>query len=202
MGFFLILVTFSQASSAAEPIKILALGDSLTAGYGLPKGDAFPVLLEQALNKRGKKARVVNGGVSGDTSAGGLARLGWALEGDEDLVIVELGANDGLRGIDPQSTYDNLDRLIGALKGRGVKVLLTGMLAPPNLGKEYGAEFNAVYPALSKKHDVALYPFFLEGVAAVPELNQEDGIHPTRKGVEKIVANIIPFVERLLEARQ
>jgi len=144
---------------------------------------------------------VLNAGNSGDTTAGGLARIDWALADDPDAVILELGANDGLRGLDPQATYDNLDAILAKLTGEGLPVLLAGMLAPPNLGREYGEDFNAVYPRLAKQHDVPLYPFFLDGVAANPALNQGDGIHPNAAGVAEIVARIKPHVVRLLEAK-
>jgi len=182
------------------PVNILVLGDSLTAGYGLAPEEAFPVKLEQRLKKEGRNVRVLNGGVSGDTSAGGRARLDWALADKSDAVIVELGANDGLRGLEPAQMKDNLDAIIAALKKRNIAVLLAGMRAPPNFGPRYGAEFDAVYPSLAKKHAVPLYPFFLDGVAAEPALNQRDGIHPNRDGVRVIVDRITPYVLRLLDS--
>lgn len=186
----------------ADPIRILALGDSLTAGYGLPQTDAFPVRLEAALRANGVDAVVVNAGVSGDTTAGGLSRLDWALaagaDGPPDAMIVELGANDGLRGLEPKITETNLDAILAKAGARGVPVLLTGMLAPPNLGREYGAEFAAIYPKLAEAHGVPLYPFFLDGVAADPALNQDDGIHPNPMGVGIIVERILPYVEKLI----
>jgi acyl-CoA thioesterase-1 len=188
--------------SGAEPVRILALGDSLTAGYGLPSGEGFADQLEARLHKEGFDARVFNGGVSGDTSAGGLARLDWALADKPDVAIVELGANDGLRGLDPAALRSNLDRIVQRLQAAGVRVLLAGMRAPPNLGRAYEAAFNRVFPELAKKHDVAFYPFFLEGVAARRELNQPDGIHPNRKGVAVIVDRIAPYVVRLLKDRK
>lgn len=195
-------ITFSGARSAAaqtEVVRILALGDSLTAGFGLPATDAFPSQLEAALTDAGHAVKVLNAGVSGDTSAGGRARLAWALGDKPDVLIVELGANDGLRGIDPKVTYSNLDSIIVQARAKGVSVLLTGMRAPPNLGREYGSEFDAVFPRLAEKHGVAFFPFFLEGVAAEPHLNQADGIHPNRRGVEIIVGNILPHMTRLLD---
>ena len=180
-------------------MRILVLGDSLTAGYGLDAKDAFPARLQAALRDRNRDVVVLNGGVSGDTSAGGRARLGWALADKPDAVIVELGANDGLRGLDPKATFGNLDAIISEVRAAGLPLLLTGMLAPPNLGREYAEEFNAVFPKLAKKHDVPLYPFFLQGVAAEPELNQQDGIHPNAKGVEVIVGRILPFVLDLMQ---
>jgi len=182
------------------PVSILVLGDSLTAGYGLAPEEAFPVKLEQRLKKEGRNVRVLNGGVSGDTSAGGRARLDWALADKSDAVIVELGANDGLRGLEPAQMKDNLDAIIAALKKRNIAVLLAGMRAPPNFGPRYGAEFDAVYPSLAKKHAVPLYPFFLNGVAAEPALNQRDGIHPNRDGVRVIVDRITSYVLRLLDS--
>lgn len=187
-----------SAAAGAETLKLLVLGDSLAAGYGLPQKDAFPVRLQAALKAKGNNVRVINGGVSGDTSAGGLSRIGWALADKPQLVIVELGANDALRGLNPKSTYTNLDRLLGRLKAAGTGVLLAGMYAPPNWGSEYVREFNAIYPRLAKRHSVMFYPFFLDGVAAVPGLNQRDGIHPNAKGVAEIVNRITPIVLRLI----
>lgn len=186
--------------AAGEPV-IVAFGNSLTAGYGLSNGDSFPVRLETALRGVGIRARVVNAGVSGDTTAGGRARLAWALGDEPDIVIVELGANDALRGIDPEETYRNLDAILGELRKKGVRVLLAGMMAPPNLGDRYAQAFNAIYPALAEKHGVPLYPFFLDGVAADPSLNQHDGIHPNAQGVSVIVSRILPYVERMIAAR-
>ncbi len=189
------------AGAGAEPDApvVVVLGDSLTAGYGLPPEQAFPARLAARLAGSGVAARVVDAGVSGDTSAGGRARLDWVLGDKPDLVILELGANDALRGIDPAATRANLDDLVARLVARGIRVLLTGMRAPPNLGRDYGAEFAAIYPELAAKHRVALYPFFLDGVAAEPELNQADGIHPNARGVELIVGRIAPRVIQLLE---
>ncbi len=185
--------------TATGAMTLLALGDSLTAGYNLPQDAAFPVKLEAALRAEGLDVRVINAGVSGDTSAGGRARLDWALQDDPDGVIVELGANDGLRGIDPANTRENLDAIVTTLKDRGIPVLLAGMRAPPNLGREYEAEFNPIYGELAKAHDLLLYPFFLEGIALKPELNQADGIHPTPEGVDVIVRSILPQVKALLD---
>lgn len=186
-------------SGWAEPIIITALGDSLTAGLGVAPEDAFPAQLEQALRAEGVDAKVINAGASGDTSAGGLARLDWLLGDDPALVIVQLGANDGLRGLDPDATQANLDAILEDLTGRGIEVLLTGMLAPPNLGRDYGGRFNAIYPELAARHDVVLFPFFLEGVAADRTLNQSDGIHPNAAGVAIVVENILPFIFRALD---
>jgi len=178
--------------------RVLALGDSITAGYGLPAADSLPSRLEAALREGGFAVEVINGGVSGDTTAGGLARLVWMLADRPDLVIVELGGNDGLRGLDPKESYANLDKILTKLDEAKIKVLLTGMLAPPNLGAEYDREFDAIFPELAKRHGCLLYPFILDGVAAMPELNQPDGIHPNARGVEVIVGRLAPYVERAL----
>lgn len=195
------LVLTLGAPAAAEPIRLMAFGDSLTHGYGLSAGETFPDQLEAALQARGLDVTVINAGNSGDTTAGGLARLDWALADDPDAVLLELGANDGLRGLDPAATYDNLDAIMARLTAEGLPVLIAGMLAPPNLGREYGEAFNQVYPRLAKKYDAPLYPFFLDGVAMEPALNQGDGIHPNAEGVAEIVARITPHVVRLLEAK-
>ncbi|MBF0246574.1 MAG: arylesterase [Alphaproteobacteria bacterium] len=196
IGLIALLVTGqSGAGDAARSWTVLALGDSLTAGYGLDAKDAFAVRLEAALRAHGRDVTVINAGVSGDTSAGGLARLDWLLAGREiDAAIVELGANDGLRGLDPAATRANLEQILTRLKTKGARVLLSGMLAPPNLGPDYGQAFNGLYPALAEAHGVAFDPFFLEGVATVPELNQEDGIHPNSDGITKIVNRITPMI--------
>jgi acyl-CoA thioesterase I len=186
--------------AAAEPVRLMAFGDSLTHGYGLSAGETFPEQLEAALRDEGLDVTVINAGNSGDTSAGGLARLDWALADEPDAVILELGANDGLRGLDPGATYDNLDAILARLSEEGLPVLIAGMLAPPNLGREYGEPFNAVYPRLAEKYDAPLYPFFLEGVAMEPALNLSDGIHPNAAGVAEIVTRIKPHVLRLLES--
>ena len=185
--------------AAAKETRLLVLGDSLTSGWGLAVGDAFPAQLERALRAAGREdVRVVGAGVAGDTTAGGRARLGWSLADRPDAAIVELGANDGLRGIDPASSYDNLDAILAELKRRKIPVLLAGMYAPPNLGSEYGAAFNGIYPRLAERHGVHLYPFFLEGVAVEPGLNQPDGIHPNPAGVAVIVERILPYVMKVL----
>ena len=187
---------------AADPVTILALGDSLTAGYNLPPSAAFPVKLEAALRAKGhNNIRVVNAGVSGDTTAGGRARLDWALADKPDFAIVELGANDALRGLDPKLAYANLDAILTTLRQRNVGVLLAGMLAPRNLGADYGRDFDALYPRLAAKHGVPLYPFFLDGVALHPDLTQPDGLYPTIQGVDRIVAGILPQVEALLAVK-
>ena len=188
-------------SAAAAPARIVALGDSLTAGYVLPENESFTVRLEKKLREMGHEVTVHNAGVSGDTTAGGLARLDWALGGEVDLVLVELGANDGLRGIDPAETRRNLDAILTELETRNLPVLLTGMLAPPNLGTEYGNEFNALYPELAEKYGVPLYPFFLDGVAVDPALSQADGMHPNAAGVDVIVERLAPHVVRALNGQ-
>lgn len=193
-AFACVILLASAPVSAAESLRVLVLGDSLTAGYGLDAKDAFPVRLEAAIKAQGRDVTVLNAGVSGDTSAGGRARVGWALADKPHAVILELGANDGLRGLDPKATFDNLDAIIAKLRAAGLPVLLTGMLAPPNLGRDYADEYNAVFPRLAEKHDVLFYPFFLAGVAAKPDLNQDDGIHPNGKGVGVIVERIMPYV--------
>jgi len=182
----------------AETIRILGLGDSLMAGYGLAEEDAFPTRLEAALKARGHDVEIINAGVSGDTTAGGRARLAWSLAENPDAAIVELGGNDGLRGLPPEETYANLDAILSELAAAEVPALLTGMLAPPNMGRQYGEEFAAVFPRLAEKHDVVFDPFFLEGVAADESLNQGDGIHPNPEGVAKIVERILPKVEGLI----
>ena len=198
MATVLVLAALMNTARANDAKTILALGDSLTAGYGLDQGQAFPVQLQAALIAAGENVTVINGGVSCDTSAGGRSRLDWLLARPVDGVIVELGANDGLRGLDPAQTRENIDWILATLKARGVPVLLSGMLAPPNLGADYVAEFNAIYPDLARKHDVALDAFFLEGVAANVHLNQADGIHPNAEGVAIIVKRLIPKVQHLL----
>ena len=194
VGSFLIAVT-----SHARELKLLAFGDSLIAGYGLPKKDGFSDQLEAAFNEAGTRLKVINAGVSGDTSAGGLSRIDWALGVNPDAILLELGANDSLRGIDPAITKMNLQKLLTKLEKTGMPILFAGMIAPPNMGKEYGLEFERVYLELAETNDVIFYPFFLEGVAGVPELNQEDGIHPNKEGVSKIVKKIAPFVTDLLK---
>ena len=184
----------AAAPAGAEPLRILAFGDSLTAGFGLGPGQGFVPQLERALAEEGVAASVIDAGVSGDTTAGGLARLDWALADRPDLVILELGANDMLRGVDPAVTRANLDQMLAKLRGSGARVLLAGMRAAPNLGTQYGAEFEAIYAELSEKYRVPLYPFFLEGVATEPSLNQPDGLHPNAAGVAEIVRRILPQV--------
>ena len=190
---------WSDPAAAADMApRLLVLGDSLTAGYGLKAEESFPAKLQAALRQRGIEIDVVDSGVSGDTTAGGRARLGWAMAEPPRWAIVELGANDGLRGIPPKETEANLDAILMELRRRRISVLLAGMLAPPNLGREYGQAFNAVFPRLAKVHNAALYPFFLDGVAGQRALNQDDGIHPNAKGVDVIVERILPHVLKLV----
>jgi len=182
----------------AGPVKILALGSSLTQGYGLPPGTEFTVQLQAALKKAGIDAVVTNAGVSGDTSAGGLARLDWSLGDHPDAVILEMGSNDMLRGIAPGETEKNLRAVLDKLKAAHVKVLLTGMHAQRNLGADYVKQFDAIYPRLAKDYDVLFYPFFLDGVALNPKLNQADGMHPNPAGVKVVVARMLPLVSKLV----
>lgn len=182
----------------AEPLRLVAFGDSLTAGLGLPAKDAFPAKLQAALKARGHDVVIENAGVSGDTTTAGLARLDWSIPDGTQGVILELGANDALRGLDPAIAEKSLDAILARLKERKIPVLLAGMVAPPNLGGSYGERFNAIYPRLAAKYDVPLYPFFLDGVAGQGKLNQPDGVHPTAAGVDVIVERIIPAVERWL----
>ena len=190
--------SMAWAQSAAKTVHLVALGDSLTAGYGLAPRDGFTAQLEAALAAKGHRVRVHNGGVSGDTSAGGLARLDWAVGPQAQAVIVELGANDMLRGLPPKVTEENLRRIIENLQARGLEVMLTGMLAAPNLGPSYGEAFNGLYPRLAAQYGLVFYPFFLDGVAGDPRLNLGDRIHPNRDGIAVIVENILPTVEKLL----
>jgi acyl-CoA thioesterase-1 len=192
------LLSGAYAQSGTKTMKIVALGDSLTAGLGLLAQEAFPAKLQAALKAKGIDATVANAGVSGDTAAGGLERLDWSVPRDTDAVILELGANDALRGLEPALTQKALNAILDELAGRHVAVLLAGMKAPRNLGSDYTAKFDAVYPALAANHRVIFYPFFLEGVAADAHLNQGDGMHPTAAGVEVIVRHILPQVEELI----
>jgi len=186
------------ATSGAKPVRMVVLGDSLSAGLGLPAPSAFPARLQNALKSKGIVIDMINAGVSGDTSSGGRDRLDWSVPEGTQAVIVELGANDALRGTDPSVTRAALTDIVTRLKARKISVLLCGMLAPPNYGSDYSARFNTIYPDLAKSLDVPLYPFFLEGVAADPRLNQADGLHPTAEGVDVIVKNILPIVEAFL----
>jgi acyl-CoA thioesterase I len=186
------------AAAADRPVRIVALGDSLTAGYGLPADAAFPAKLEKALTAKGLAVEIANAGVSGDTASGGLARLDWSVPEGTDAVIVELGANDMLRGIDPGVTRQALEQLVRRLTDRRITVLLAGMRAAPNLGPDYGRDFETIYSDLAARYDLLLYPFFLDGVAAEAKLNQGDGLHPTAAGVDAIVAGILPQAEALV----
>jgi acyl-CoA thioesterase I len=199
MAAVLLLFSLSAAQAGTQPIRILAFGASIVAGYGLGAADSLPAQLEQALKAHGVDAAVIDAGVSGDTSAGGLARLDWSLADNPDLVIVDLGGNDALRAIDPKTTEANLDAIVSRLKAEKRGVLIAGMLAPPNLGADYAAAFNAVFPAVAARHDVTLYPFLLDGVVADPALNQADGIHPNAAGVKVIVERMLPFVLQAIQ---
>ena len=187
-----------SAPTADRPITIVALGDSLTAGLGLASQDAFPAKLQKALAAKGLAVTIADAGVSGDTTSGGLARLDWSVPAGTDGVILELGANDALRGLDPAVPRASLEAILRRLKERGIPVLLCGMLSPPNLGADYARTFNAIYPDLARTYDAVFYPFFLDGVAGQRRLNQGDGLHPTAAGVDVIVAGILPKVEELI----
>src|SRR5262245_2532646 len=190
--------TVLPSVAAETPVRIVALGDSLTAGYGLPADAAFPARLEKALKAKGLAVAIANAGVSGDTASGGLGRLDWSVPDGTDAVIVALGANDMLRGGDPKLTRRALEEIVRRLKARRIEVLLAGMRAAPNLGPDYVREFEAIYPDLAKAYDLLLYPFFLDGVAAEGKLNQRDGIHPSAAGIDRIVAGILPKTEELI----
>ena len=187
------------APGGVPPIRLAILGDSLAAGYGLSPQQSIPARLAAALKAQGRNVVVMNQGVSGDTTAGGLARLDWMLGDKPDIVLVELGANDALRGLDPAEAERNLDAIISKLQGAGVTVWLAGMLAPRNFGPDYVRQFDGLYKRLADKHKVPLYPFILEGVAQEPALNQADGLHPNPKGVDVVVAHLLPFVTRNLD---
>jgi acyl-CoA thioesterase-1 len=190
----------SPAGGNTKPIKMVMLGDSLSAGLGLSAPAAFPERLQKALKDKGITVDMINAGVSGDTSSGGRDRLGWSVPDGTEAVIIELGANDALRGIDPKVTRAALSDILTQLKARKIAVLLCGMLAPPNYGSDYSAAFNAIYPDLAKSFGVPLYPFFLEGVVGDAGLNQADGLHPTAEGVDVIVKNMLPTVQAFLGA--
>jgi acyl-CoA thioesterase I len=192
------LAPANAAGAADRPIKIVVLGDSLSAGFGLSAEAAFPSRLAEALKSKDSSISITNAGVSGDTASGGLDRLEWSVPDDTDAVILELGANDALRGLDPKLTKTALDTILRKLADRHITVLLAGMRAPRNMGADYAREFDAIYPALASTHPVVFYPFFLDGVAADPKLNQGDGMHPNSAGVDVIVARILPRVEELI----
>lgn len=203
VGVFALLAAFAglaapPAAAAERPVTIVALGDSLTAGLGLPANAAFPAKLEAALRAKGRAVTIADAGVSGDTASGGLARLDWSVPEGTDAVIVELGANDMLRGVDPQVTRKAIEAIVRRLGERKIPVLLAGMRAAPNFGNDFAGAFEAIYRELAAKYDVLLYPFFLDGVAADAAFNQRDGLHPTAAGVDVIVAGILPKVEELL----
>jgi len=200
-GLILFLALCGAISSArAEPFKIVGFGDSLMAGYGLGPGEGFTDKLQAALRAKGRDVAVANAGVSGDTTSGGLARLDWSVPDGTQLVILELGANDMLRGVLPDIPRKNLDEMLAKLKQRKIAVLLAGMRAAPNLGADYQTAFDAIYPKLAAKYDVPLYPFFLDGVAGQPGLRLEDGLHPNSKGVDAMVERILPTVEKAIAA--
>lgn len=199
-AFVLTFIAPAQADlKACEGKQLVVFGDSLVAGYGLEPGAAYPEQLQKKLDEKGFKLEIINAGVSGDTTSSGLARLDWSVGENANAVILELGANDALRGISPQVTEKNLDAMISSLKAKDIEVLLAGMMAPPNMGPAYGEAFNSIYARLAEKHDVALYPFFLDGVVADAKLNQPDGIHPTKEGIAVIVEKSLPAVMNLLE---
>jgi acyl-CoA thioesterase-1 len=194
-----LIISIALLSGArAAPVRLLVLGDSLSAGYGLPHADGFEVRLADALRAQGHDVTIIDGAVSGDTTAGGLARLDWTLGDGADAAIVELGANDGLRGVDPADTEKNLTAILDKLAAKHIPVLLTGMYAMPNLGADYANSFRAVFVRLGKRPGVLYDPFFLEGVAEVPGLNQADGMHPNAEGVKRVVARLLPMVDKLL----
>ena len=205
VNLWLLALLMPAAADEARPIRIVAFGDSLTAGYQLNQDQAFPVQLAAALKAKGHAVEVTNAGVSGDTTAAGLARFDWAVPDDTEAVILALGANDALRGIDPNVVRDNLDRILTKLRERNIDVLIAGMPPPKNWGKDYEDRFGALYSSLAEKHGALLYPFFLEGVALDPKLNLPDGLHPTGEGIGVIVEKILPDVEALIrrvEARR
>lgn len=198
VSFLTLSIWLMTAAFAASPIKLVVFGDSLTAGFGINPAEAFPVKLEAALRQRGLDVIVENAGVSGDTAKQGLERLEWSLAQDADAVIVELGANDALRGVDPNETRKSLNEIIAKLRARATPVMIAGMLAPPNLGAAYKELFDAIYPSLAREHGILLYPFFLEGIAGEPAFNLEDGIHPNPRGIDEIVKRMLPKVEEFL----
>jgi acyl-CoA thioesterase-1 len=194
----LLCVTQVWAADGDKPVRIVAFGDSLTAGLGLPPSEAFPAQLQKSLVAKGLKVEIANAGVSGDTTAAGLERFDWAIPDGTEAVILELGANDALRGLNPSVTRENLDKILSRLREKNIEVLLTGMLAPKNWGAPYEDEFNVIYKELAQKYGAILYPFFLDGVAMKADLNQKDGLHPTGKGIGVIVERITPSVEQLI----
>jgi acyl-CoA thioesterase-1 len=197
LGYFMMN---TAPSAQTKPLKLVALGDSLTAGYNLPGSAAFPTVLEKLLRDKGISVEIANAGVSGDTSQGGLERVEWSVPDGTDGVILELGANDALRGVDPALTERSLDAIVTGLKARGIPVLLAGMYAPRSNGPDYVTRFDAIYPKLAEKHGLVLYPFFLDGIAGDRVLNQPDMLHPTAEGVRVIAQRILPTVERFLSS--
>lgn len=197
-----LLLVLAARPAWAEAFSIVGFGDSLMAGYQLPPGEGFPEKLEAALRGRGHDIAVTNAGVSGDTTSGGLSRLDWSVPEETDLVILELGANDMLRGLSPATTEENLEKIVVQLKERGIEILLVGMYAAPNLGPDFQREFNGIYPDLAEKHDLPLIPFFLDGVAANAAMLLEDGMHPNARGVELMVETMLPAVEALVEGEK
>ena len=195
---FIFLFLLAPAMAYADQARLLVLGDSLVAGYGLPPGQSLPDQLQRDLATKGVSVTVINAGVSGDTTAGGLTRLDWSLADNPNAVIIVLGGNDMLRGLPPEGTAANLDAIVSRLRERDVEVLLAGMMAPRNLGPAYIQAFDAIYPALARRHDIEFYPFFLDGVALDPAVNLDDGLHPNRQGIMEISRRMLPVVERLL----
>ncbi|MGB3503046.1 MAG: arylesterase [Mesorhizobium sp.] len=189
----------AATQSWADTFKIVGFGDSLMAGYQLANGEGFTDRLQEALRAKGHDVEVANAGVSGDTTSGGLARLDWSVPDGTNLVILELGANDMLRGLSPEITQANLDKMLTSLKARGISVVLAGMYAAPNLGEDYGRQFGAIFPKLADTHEVPLIPFFMEGVAATPSLQLDDGMHPNAAGVDRMVENALPIIEPLVK---
>jgi acyl-CoA thioesterase-1 len=200
LGLVLVMASVPLSAQAADPIRVVALGDSLTAGYGLSAQDALPAKLQKALAARGIEVAIENAGVSGDTATGGLARLDWSVPDGTQAVLLALGANDMLRGTDPEQMKAALDEILARLRARGIKVMLLGMLAAPNLGPDYRRQYDAVFADLARKHDVPLVPFLLEDVAGVQALNQPDGLHPNPKGVDVMVARLVGPVETFLRS--
>ncbi|MDX0626134.1 arylesterase [Sinorhizobium medicae] len=200
--FGLTMTIVLSAAARAEPVSLVGFGDSLMAGYQLPPEDAFPTRLEKALKGKGIDVTIANAGVSGDTTSGGLARIDWSVPEGTDGVILELGANDALRGIPPEETRKNLEAMIVRLKKRGIAVLLAGMMAPPNMGPDYEERFNAIYPELAKEHDTVFYPFFLDGVVTEAGLKLEDGMHPNGEGIAVMVDRFLPTAETFIRTLQ
>lgn len=196
------IVAVPVQAAAAGQLKLIGFGDSLMAGYGLEGGEGFPARLEAALRERGHDVEIIDAGVSGDTTSGGLARLDWSIPDGADGVILELGANDALRGVPPATTRENLEAMITRLNERGIPVLLAGMLAPPNMGADYETAFNGIYPQLANEHDLLLYPFFLDGVTGDEAMVLTDGMHPNANGINTMVEGILPVAEQFIDRIQ